>query len=92
MTNTSALQLQDDVCKCFGDCELNLLRRENNLNVIRADIEEMRTEQILLVPVTDAHLSHRDEVLVFTDIVRQAFVTQRVNLARNDKIICPHFY
>lgn len=60
--------------------------------MVGTDVQEMRAEQVLLVPVANAHLSHRDEVLVFTDIVRQALVTQRVNLARNDKIICPHFY
>ena len=57
-----------------------------------ADIQEVRSEQIAFVPVADAYLSHRNKVLVFTDIVRETFVTQRVNLARNDKIISPHFY
>ncbi len=57
-----------------------------------ADVEEVRTEQVLLIPVANAYLRHRNKVLVFTDIVREAFVTQRVDFARNDKIICPHFY
>ena len=60
--------------------------------MVRADVQKMRTEQITLVPVANAHLGHRDKILVFTDIVRQAFVTQRVDFARYDKIICPHFY
>ena len=59
--------------------------------MVRANVQEMRTEQISFIPVANAHLGHRDKVLVFTDIVRQAFVTQRVDFARNDKIISPHF-
>ena len=60
--------------------------------MIGADVEEVRTEQVLLIPVANAHLRHRNKVLVLTDVVREAFVTQRVDFACNDKIICPHFY
>ena len=60
--------------------------------MIRADVQEVSTEQVLLISVANSHLSHRDKVLVFTDIIRQALVTQRVDFTRNDKIICPHFY
>jgi len=60
--------------------------------VTSADVEEVRSEQILLISVANAHLSHSDKVLVLTDVVREAFVTQRVDFARNDKIVCPHFY
>ena len=60
--------------------------------MIRADVQEVSTEQVLLIPVANSHLSHRDKILVLTDIVRQALVTQRVDFARNDKIVCPHFY
>ena len=69
-----------------------LFCREDNLNVASAHIKEVRTEQVFFVPIANAHLSHRDKIFVFTDIIRQAFVSKRVNFTRNDKIICPHFY
>lgn len=57
-----------------------------------AHIEEVSTEQVLFATVTDANLSHSDKILVFTDIIRKAFVTQGVDFAGNDKTVSPNFY
>ena len=57
-----------------------------------AHVEEVRTEQVLVVPVADLHLGHRDKVLVLADIVGKAFVTERVDLARDNKAVCPTLY
>lgn len=56
-----------------------------------AHIEEVGAEQILLTAVTDLHLSYSDKVLVFADVVREAFVTKGVDFASDNKTVCPNF-
>ena len=58
----------------------------------RAHVEEVRAEQVLVVPVADLHLGHGDKVLVLADIVGKAFVTERVDFTCNDKAVCPNLY
>ena len=58
----------------------------------RAHVEEVRTEEVLLVPVAHLHLSHGNEVLVFADIVGKAFVAERIDFTGNNKTVCPNFY
>ena len=55
-------------------------------------IQKVRAEQVLLGTVTDLHLSYSDEVLIFANVIRKAFVTKGVDFASNDKTICPNFY
>jgi len=69
----------------------NLLRRENNLDVTRAHIEEVRTEQVLFALVADFHLRDGNKVLVLADVVRKALVAERVDFAGNDKAVGPDF-
>ena len=57
-----------------------------------AHVQEVRTEQVLFTPVTHAHLRDGNKVLVFTDIVREALVAERIDFTRNDKAIGPNFY
>ena len=57
-----------------------------------AHVQEVRTEQVLFTPVTHAHLRDGNKVLVFTDVVRETFVAERVDFARDDKAVCPNFY
>lgn len=57
-----------------------------------AHVKEVSTEQILFATVADADLGHGDKVLVFTDIIRKAFVTKGVDFAGDNKTVSPNFY
>ena len=58
----------------------------------RTHVQEVRTEQVLFTSVAHAHLRYGNKVLVFTDVVREAFVAERIDFARDDKAVGPNFY
>lgn len=68
------------------------LRRQDDFDMARADVQEMRPEKILAFSVRDIYLRHRDEFLVFANVVGEAFVAHRVNFTRDNKSIGPNFY
>ena len=57
-----------------------------------AHVQEVRTEQILFALVAHTHLRDGNKVLVFTDVVRETFVAERIDFARDDKAVGPNFY
>lgn len=57
-----------------------------------ADVQEVCTEQVLFGSIADAYLSHSNEVLIFADVVRKAFVTKGVDFASDNKTVCPNLY
>ena len=57
-----------------------------------AHIKEVSTEQVLFTLVAHAYLRHGNKVLVFTDIVREALVAERIDFARDDKAVGPNLY
>ena len=64
----------------------------HDFDMARTHVQEVGTEQVLVVPVAYLDLGNRDEVLVLANIVGKALVTQRVDFARNDKTVGPDFY
>ena len=57
-----------------------------------AHVQEVRTEQILFALVAHAHLRNGNKVLVFADVVRETFIAECIDFARDDKAVGPNFY
>ena len=69
-----------------------LFSRQNNLDVAGAHIEKVRTEQVLFALVAHTHLRNGNKILVFTDIIGETLVAERVDFAGDDKAVCPNLY
>ena len=57
-----------------------------------AHVKEVSTEQVLFALVAYTHLRNGNEILVFTDIIGETLVAERVDFAGDDKAVCPNLY
>ena len=82
----------EKVADSYNAARMTLLCRENNLDVVSAHVQEVRTKQVLFGAVADLHLRDGDKVLVLADIVGETFVAEGVDFTRDNKAVGPNFY
>ena len=58
----------------------------------RAHVQEVSPEQILFAPIANTHLRNGDKILIFADVVRETFIAERIDFARDNKAVGPNFY